>query len=312
MFSAPAFMALALLLEWYERKLLARAQHRVGPLMAGPAGLLQPFIDVLKLMFKEENLPEGPTYIARFAVLLYLLSSLLGLLVVPVFSPSTPFGFDKDFLVIPLSFALSALSLVAAGLAFETPFTVVGTGRLIVQYAMYESLLLVSLALPFIERDTTTIEGIVRAQAEYPVLATEPLGFAVAFVALLAKLEKPPFDLPHAKQEIAAGWMTEYSGPSLAILRLGRDLEMLYGCSLIVAVFLGGGLGPLSSVPGLYFAYFLAKLAAVAFALVVAQAVAVRFREVVLAQALWERWMLLLALQALVVVLLKVARVVPT
>ncbi|MEM0029269.1 MAG: complex I subunit 1 family protein [Ignisphaera sp.] len=302
-----AFIVLALIFEWIERKLIARIQWRVGPLLTGFKGVLQPFYDFAKLLLKEEVEIEGMnTYLADFSIILYVLSSVLGLLFIPLFVSTSLYSFNEDFIVVPLTFALSAVAQTLMGLSIQSSFTVVGTGRLVVQYAMYESLLLITLALPFMQCNTLSMSDIVKVQSRYPILLVQPLGFVVALIALLAKLEKPPFDLPHAKQEIAAGWMTEYCCRRLAFIQLGKDLEMVYGVALITTVFLGGGQGPMTyDFPWLYPIYFIVKMIIVLLLLVILQGMAVRVREVFMPQRLWERGIIMLVIQAFILFILK-------
>lgn len=170
---------MAPIIEWIERKLVAKIQRRVGPYFTGPKGFLQPFYDFFKLLGKEENLPENmDKLVAHLAVLLAVILPIFGILFIPIFSPVSPYNFQGDFLFILVILSFLAFSIVMAGLASLTPFTVVGTGRLIVQYSMYEVILIISLFLAFAQVGDYSISAILKYQiANYPLILTQPLTF---------------------------------------------------------------------------------------------------------------------------------------
>ncbi|WP_440059417.1 complex I subunit 1 family protein [Thermogladius sp. 4427co] len=284
-----AYIMIAQFLEWVERKTIARLQRRIGPFYTGPFGLLQPYLDILKLLFKEEVYPaDSELAYLRLGIMLATVAPLFGLMFIPVFSPIQLIGSSSDWIAIFIAFAILTLSLVIIGLYSITPFTLVGTGRLIVQYSLYEFILLATITLAFVQASTTSISGLLSYEFEKgPIIIYQPLGFIVSVYAVIAKLEKPPFDLPHAKQEIAAGWLTELSSRNLAFAKLSRNLDMLYTLSLITLVFLGGGEGPFSDTPFLWGFYFMLKLVMLTVLIAVIEALSVRSRYVLLPRRLW-------------------------
>ena len=151
-------------------------------------------------------------------------------------------------------------------------YSTIAIGRLIIQYAGFEVPLLLSLIAPAVLARSLSVSGIVAAQYSSSIwyIFQAPLGFAVFIVATLAEVEKAPFDIPSAKTEIVAGWMTEFSGRSLAYVKLTKNLSYVFLSALAASLFLGGSSGPvLTQIPALqsvvYFAYFLTKLFAVGF-----------------------------------------------
>lgn len=303
--SIIAFLLLSFFFEWVERKTLARIQKRIGPYFTGPGGVLQPLVDFLKLLSKKELISEGTD------ILLYRLSALIGVIIlaygflyIPFFSTDPLLSFEGDLLMIILVFILTSFSYLIAGTSVRTPFTVVGTSRLIVQYSLYELLYLSCFVIVFFQVGSPTISEIVRYQEQsMPLIIFQPLGFIVAVLSLLAKLERPPFDLPHAKQEIAAGWMSELSGRTLAFIRLSNNMDLTLSTLLIVAFFLGGGSGPMTSTtPILWPVYFLIKALAVLILLTLIEGIAVRVRSMYLPMRLALPLSSLLVVQAILVI----------
>ncbi|MCI4396067.1 MAG: NADH-quinone oxidoreductase subunit H [Thermoprotei archaeon] len=297
------FFFLSFLFEWVERKAVARIQKRVGPYFTGPGGIFQPFVDFLKLLSKTEAISKGTELLFyRASPIIGVTLLTYGFLHLPFLSQSPVLNFNGDLLVIFIVFAFTCLSYLMAGLSLRTPFTVVGTGRLIVQYSLYELIFLSSFALIFFQAGSATISDIVRYQMiNRPLVLYQPIGFIVAVFSLLAKLEKPPFDLPHAKQEVAAGWMSELSGRTLAYMRLIGNMDYLFSISLIVTLFLGGGSGPFASqIIVLWPIYFLIKALAIALVLSYIEGVAVRVRSILLPMRLGIPLTSLLVVQAVI------------
>lgn len=297
------FVLISFIFEWVERKALAKVQKRVGPYFTGPYGIFQPFVDFAKLLGKSEILPS------KTEVILYRLAPIVGVtlltygfLHIPFISTHPVLSFNGDLLVVLVIFALTSFSYLMAGMSVITPFTVVGTSRLIVQYSLYEVIFLSSFTLVFLQVGSATISEIVSYQlANHPLIIYQPIGFAVALFSILAKLEKPPFDLPHAKQEIAAGWMSELSGRNLAFIRLSENMDYVLSVFLIVALFLGGGSGPFAlQYPILWPIYFILKALILVLLLSFVEGVAVRVRSILLPMRLGLPLSLLLVLQAII------------
>ena len=295
--------AMALWFEWLERKITARVQRRVGPKYTGPNGLLQPLYDVIKLLLKEEIVTEDADRLfLHLAPILAVTIPAYGMLFIPITSISTMFNFRGDIFLILFLLSLSVFSTALAGFAVYSPYTIVGVGRLIVQYSIYESLFALSISLIAFQVGSFSIADIINFEARNgPLAIYQPLGFLVGILALLAKLEKPPFDVPHAKQEIVAGWLTEYSGRGYAYLDMYKNLSMVFGVSLITVLYFGGPLGPLfGKFMGLLgFLYFGLKALLISILMILISSVAVRVRVYGLADRLWFKCIVLLFIQAI-------------
>jgi NADH-quinone oxidoreductase subunit H len=232
--------------EWVDRKVYARLQNRLGPLYTGRQGILQPVADFLKLMAKEDILP------ARADAVMFTLLPIVILAVVcttamylPLwhYSASTPsfISFPGDLIVVVFLLTLPTLFFFLAGWYSSGFFSAVGGTRVITMLFGYEvPLLLAVLGSAMLAGSWRLVEISLFYQAHPLLLLPNMLGFIVALIALQAKLERVPFDLPHAETEIVGGTFTEYSGRKLAFIRLAIDVEMVVGAGLIAAVFLGG------------------------------------------------------------------------
>jgi NADH-quinone oxidoreductase subunit H len=244
-------------------------QGRIGPKIAGPSGILQPFADFLKLLFKEEIIPShADRTIFLFAPALFLLAPLLSMLFIPILALSPIASFDYDILAILFLLAYAAFVVSVLSYSSASSFTTIATGRLVLQYVSYEIPLVLAIITAVLYTRSLSVEGIVAAQSKLWNIFVMPFAFAVYIIALMAELEKPPFDIPSAKTEIVAGWLTEFSGRALAFLKLTKEVSYVFGSALAVSLFLGGPLGPeFSGVPIwiLYFSYFMVKLLAVGF-----------------------------------------------
>jgi NADH-quinone oxidoreductase subunit H len=266
------FVWLSFVFEWLDRKTTARMQGRLGPILAGPRGILQPVADFFKLTTKEEILPQfSDKLVFEWGPPLFFAAPAIGTIFIPVIGLSAILTSPFDLLFILFILAFSTLMAGMLGYASAGRFSTVATGRLIMQYASFEIPLLIAIITPAVLAGTLSISGIVQAQLNFHwYVFLVPLSFVVFIVASLAELEKPPFDIPDAKTEIAAGWMTEFSGRSLAYIKITESLSYVFLSALAASLFLGGTSGPvLTSIPALqslvYFAYFLSKVFAIGF-----------------------------------------------
>ena len=265
------FVWVAFIFEWLDRKTSARMQGRLGPIVAGPFGILQPVADFFKLNLKEEIIPQfSDRLVYEYGPPLFFSAPAVGLVFVPVAGPNSILSFNYDLLFILFILAFSALMASLLGYSSAGRFSTVAIGRLILQYTSYEIPLILSIISAGILAGDLSITGIVSAQSRTWFIFLAPLSFAVFIIASLAELEKPPFDIPSAKTEIVAGWMTEFSGRSLAYIKLTKNLSYVFLSALAVSLFLGGPSGPniLGGSIGqniLYTSYFLVKLFAVGF-----------------------------------------------
>jgi NADH-quinone oxidoreductase subunit H len=232
--------------EWVDRKVYARLQNRYGPLYTGRWGILQPVADFVKLMAKEDILPDRVDA-AMFTILPVTILAVVctAALYLPLWhysATSTSFiSFPGDLIVVVFLLTLPTLIFFLAGWYSSGFFSVVGGTRVITMLFGYEvPLLLAVLGSAILAGSWRLVEISLFYQAHPLLLLPNILGFIISLIALQAKLERVPFDIPHAETEIVGGIFTEYSGRRLALIRLAIDIEMVVGAGLIAAVFLGG------------------------------------------------------------------------
>jgi NADH-quinone oxidoreductase subunit H len=221
--------------EWLDRKVLARLQNRVGPRW------FQPLADVVKLLAKEEIVPQG-VHRALFVLLpiVALAGPLTAVLYIPSFGLPPAYGFAGDLIVALYLLSLLTLCTGLAGANTRDRFSLVGATRTLTQLFAYEAPFLLALLGPALVAGSWQISEItVYANGRW-LLLTQPIGFVVALIGLMGKLELPPFDAPEAETEIVAGALTEYSGRGLALFRLGKMVELVVGLTLVAAFYMGG------------------------------------------------------------------------
>ncbi|GAB4541892.1 MAG: hydrogenase [Anaerolineae bacterium] len=281
-FPGGLFLLIAgLLYEWVDRKLLAQLQNRIGPRW------FQPFADILKLLAKEEVVPEGVNGHLFIALpIVALAGGLTAALYVPVFGLNPAYTFPGDLIVTLYLLSLLTLCMGLAGSNTLDRFSLVGATRTLTQLFSYEAPFLLALLGPAVMAGSWQIGKITAYADGRWLLLTQPFGFLVALIGLMGKLELPPFDAPEAETEIVAGALTEYSGRGLAMFRLGKGVEMVVGLTLIAAFYLGGVANPF---------FFLIKTLALLLGLVGLQALFTRLR-IDQTVGLWWRYGVLLVL----------------
>lgn len=278
--------------QWADRKLIARFQNRIGPRW------FQPLADVVKLLSKEEILPNGVEPNLFFALpMVALAAALTAALYVPMAGFAPAFSFEGDLIV--TIYLLSAMTLCVglAGANTISRFSLIGATRTLTQLFSYEAPFLLALLGPAIAAGTWQISTInTYAHEHLWMLIIQPIGFVVAIIGLMGKLEMPPFDAPEAETEIVAGAMTEYSGRGLAIFCIAKDAELVIGLVLVAAFFLGGLANPLE---------FILKTAALLLVVAGLQSLFARLR-IDQTVGLWWRFGAILALlQLIILVVLK-------
>lgn len=232
--------------EWYDRKVYARLQNRMGPTHTGRFGLLQPIADFVKLMAKEDIVPEAADkgfFSALPVVGLAVVSTAALLLPVWNFNLANPgwTSFSGDIIVMLYLLSLPTLILFLAAWSSSNLFSTIGGARVLTMLFGYEVPLFLSVLSPAILANSWRLAEIAAFYQKKPVLLlANLLGFAVALVAVQAKLERTPFDIPDAETEIVGGTFTEYSGKKLGLFRLMFDIELVVASGLLATVFLGG------------------------------------------------------------------------
>lgn len=240
---------LALGFDWVERKFMAKMQNRMGPSYAGPRGILQPLADYIKLLGKEDIVPNNAN--RRFFVATPILAVsffMFSLFFVPIdgrdiLVMNGRSGFEGDLIVSLMIVTVGTFFIFLAGWASGNPYSELGSARVLNQFIGYDiSLFLLALNPAFLA-GSLSIHKIAESQP-IPYLFVIPWVFVVFVITLQNELESDPFDIPHAETEIVAGFETEFSGRKLAFIRFAKDLQVEFGAALATALFLGGPFGP--------------------------------------------------------------------
>jgi NADH-quinone oxidoreductase subunit H len=293
--------------EWFDRKVYARLQNRMGPTHTGRFGLLQPIADILKLLSKEDVVPKAAdkTMFTLLPIFGLAIVSTAGLLL-PVwnFDLAAPgfASFSGDVIVLLYLLSLPTLIFFLAGWASTNFFSTIGASRVLTMLFGYEVPLFLAVLSPAILANSWRLAEIAAFYQSRPVLILPNLlGFLIAVVAVQAKLERTPFDIPHAETEIVGGTFTEYSGKKLALFRLMIDIEMVVSAGLLATVFLGGFPG--GALIG--FVHFAIKTLFVIFLLSTLRAMTSRIRIDQVISFSWKYLAPLAVLQLLIIILLK-------
>lgn len=289
-FPSGLFLLLnGLVYEWLDRKLLARLQNRIGPRW------FQPLADVVKMLAKEEIIPQG-VHRGLFVLLpiIALAGPLTAALYVPIAGLPPAYSFSGDLIVTIYLLSLLTLCMGLAGANTRDRFSLVGATRTLTQLFAYEAPFLLALLGPALVAGSWQISEIAGYTNGRWLLFTQPIGFVIALIGLMGKLELPPFDAPEAETEIVAGTMTEYSGRGLALFHLGKTVELVIGLTLVAAFYLGGVGSPVA---------YLLKTLALLFGLAFVQSLMTRLRIDQTVGMWWRYGSLLVLVQWLVLIL---------
>ena len=284
LFTFVALLSSAAAMVWVERRVAASLQQRRGPTRVGWQGLLQPFADVIKLMFKEELRPRAADPILfALAPIISATAAFAAFAVVPFGASTTLFGLLDEPLRLQVAdvnvavlviFAISSMSvygIVLAGWSSNSKYSLLGGLRSSAQMISYELSYGTALAGVLLVGNSLSVSSLVNMQSGTWLgfiprwfVFVQPVGFLIFMTAGIAETNRAPFDFPEAEQELVAGYHTEYSSMSFAMFFLAEYINMVTVSAVATDLFLGGWHGPFLP-ESLGWIWFLAKVAALLF-----------------------------------------------
>lgn len=273
-----------------DRKVIGYMQSRIGPnRVGGRFGLLQTVADVLKLLIKEDTIPERadkPLYVLAPAM---AFTPAFAVLAVIPFTSHLKFADIGIGLLYYLSVSgIATVGILTGSWASNNKYSLLGGMRAVAQMISYEIPLIMSVVGIILVTGSLNLTDIVMAQKHLAFVLMQPLGFIIFFIASLAELSRTPFDLPEAESELVAGYHTEYSGFRWAFFMLTEYVSMFGMAALTTVLFLGGWM----PIPGLGFIpgiiWFALKFMVVVFFLIWLRATMPRLRSDQLMEFAWK------------------------
>lgn len=236
----------AITMIWQERKTLGRLMDRRGAMVVGPAGYFQNIADGLKTFLKETIIPENVERTAyKWAPVIMIGSSLLLLVAIPLSDRFFVADLDAGLLFIFAVFSITPFAILLGGWASNNKYTLIGGMRSAAQLISYEVPLLLSMVGIVLLAGSLNLADIVHAQEQSVwFIIPQLIGFIVFMIAIVAEVERIPFDLPEAEAELVEGWWTEYGGMRFGLLMLAEYFRGYAGAAVGVLLFLGGWSGP--------------------------------------------------------------------
>jgi NADH-quinone oxidoreductase subunit H len=274
-----AFVGLnAAYLVWVERKGAGRFQRRPGPTEVGPAGLLQPVADAIKLLSKQLIVPSGvDRSLFRLAPLLVMAPALAGLAVIPFSESLAARNINVGLLMIFAFGSINVMAIMLGGWSSRNKYSIISAARVVSQNVAYEIPMLLVVITMIMVTGTMNLSEIVGAQAggfwhwnllRLGVNPLMPLTFLIFYTCMLAETNRAPFDMAEAESELVAGVYTEYSSMGFGVFFMAEYANILLGCSLATVLFLGGWQSPFPFLPALGPLWFLLKLYFLVFSVV--------------------------------------------
>jgi NADH-quinone oxidoreductase subunit H len=238
-------MAGALVLVWWERRLLGFWQDRLGPNRVGPFGILQMFADLVKLLTKDDWVPPfSDRVVFTLAPTAIVAGMLMGFAVVPYGPGLHIIDLNIGVLFFLAMTSLAVYGVLLGGLASNNKYSLLGGLRSAAQMVTYEVFMGLSIMGVVMLTGSFNLNEIVRAQEHGWFFVPQCVGLVVFMIAGVAEAHRLPFDLPEAEHELTAGFHTEYSGMKFALIMAGEYLSMILSSAIMVTLFFGGWLGP--------------------------------------------------------------------
>ena len=250
-----------MLMVWFERKAIAGMQNRIGPNKTGPFGILQTLADGIKLFFKEDLFPSrADRFVFALAPFLSFVPAFLAFAIIPLggdfrngssgevtlFGQVTRIQLADPPIGVLFALAISSIAvygIMLAGWSSGSKYPLLGSVRASAQMVSYEAALGLSLACVLLLAGTLSTSGIVAAQStitNWHFISTGIVPFIIFLIAATAELNRPPFDLVEAEQELVGGFNTEYSSIRFALFYLAEFMNTVTMSALIVTLFFGG------------------------------------------------------------------------
>jgi NADH-quinone oxidoreductase subunit H len=250
-----------MLMVWFERKAIAGMQNRIGPNKTGPFGILQTLADGIKLFFKEDLFPSrADRFVFALAPFLSFVPAFLAFAIIPLggdfrngssgevtlFGQVTRIQLADPPIGVLFALAISSIAvygIMLAGWSSGSKYPLLGSVRASAQMVSYEAALGLSLACVLLLAGTLSTSGIVAAQStltDWHFVSTGIVPFIIFLIAATAELNRPPFDLVEAEQELVGGFNTEYSSIRFALFYLAEFMNTVTMSALIVTLFFGG------------------------------------------------------------------------
>jgi NADH-quinone oxidoreductase subunit H len=293
-------LAIALFFDWFERKVAARMQNRMGPTYTGPLGILQPVADYIKLLTKEDVMPRqvNKLLFTLTPVLAFSLFSFT-MFLIPIDGSNVILNssFEGDLILVIALITIANFALFLSGWSSKNPYSGIGATRILTQFLGYDiPVIILALGPAFLAKSLSFVT--IAAKQTIPFALLIPWSFVLFIITLQAELEKDPFDIPHAETEIVGGYETEFSGRKLAFIKLSEDFQFLIGAALVTELFLGGPVGPVLFGPKeiWYAIWFVTKTLVVIFILEYIGNVSARLR---IDQVVHANWRMLIPLAML-------------
>jgi NADH-quinone oxidoreductase subunit H len=234
----------------YERRIIAKIQVRIGPNRAGPQGLLQPIADAVKLIFKEELIPQkADRIIFILAPVVTAIPALIITAVIPwgpvvnIFGRAVPLylaDLNVGVLYLMAVTSISVYGIALAGWSSNNKYATLGGLRSTAQMVSYEIAMGFCFIVPVLLAGSMSLVDIVNAQQNVWFVLLQPGAAIIFFISMLAETNRAPFDMPEAEQELTAGYHTEYSGMKFALFFMAEYIKMIAVSMIFVTLFLGG------------------------------------------------------------------------
>lgn len=258
MFTALSVVVLSL--TWLERKALGRLQRRLGPTRTGPMGLLQPIADAVKLILKEDIVPDSADKAIFWAApVIVVVSAFMIWVAIPGAEGLVLRNLDLGLFYITAVAVVGILGLVLAGWGSANKYGILGGLRSAAQLISYEIPVIMVVVAVAMLAQSLNLQEIVAKQNPIPYALILPLGMVIFFIAGLAEVGRTPFDIYHAESEVVGGPFVEYSGAHWSVFFLAEYINTFAIAALVTLLFLGGWAGPV--LPGVV--WFLIKVYAV-------------------------------------------------